>query len=170
MRIRDRLRGGLLFAAAVAIGVVAFALFARRLTESPEQRWAAETPTMTSPAMASAPSATGGSLHGAQGHHPAPRPGVGAEKVVDSRQYHRYPRIASIYADAAEDPQLLDGLYCFCDCAEHAGHYSLLECFSSDHAAMCDVCMNEAEMAFQMSRDGVDLDLIRSTIDLVYGD
>ena len=165
-KIRSRLRGGLLFAGAVALGVIAFAVYAGRLTDSPEQTWLGATTTNASPATSAG---MGASPHGARGHHPAPRRGVGVEKVVDSEPYGRYPRIASIYRAAAEDPQLLDGLYCYCNCAEHAGHYSLLECFSSDHAAMCDVCLNEAETAFEMSRHGTDLEVIRTGIDGLYG-
>jgi len=166
-KIRNRLRGGLLFAGAVALGVIAFAVFARRLTDSPEQTWSVVATTTNASPVVSA--GTAASPHGARGHHPAPRRGVGAEKVADSEPYGRYPRIASIYRGAAENPQLLDGLYCHCECAEHAGHYSLLECFSSDHAAMCDVCLNEAETAFEMSRNGADLEVIRTGIDGVYG-
>jgi hypothetical protein len=165
-KIRSRLRGGLLFAAAVALGVIAFAVYARRLADPPQQTWSEGAPTSASPA---ASPGMGASLHGARGHHPAPRRGAGVEKVVDSEQYDRYPRIASIYEAAAQNPELLDGLHCYCNCAEHARHYSLLECFSSDHAAMCDICLNEAETAFQMSRNGADLEVIRTWIDGMYG-
>lgn len=155
-----------MFAGAIALGVIAFAVYARRLTDSPEQKRSVAITT-------NAPSATsvgmGASPHGARGHHPAPRLGVGAEKVADNGRHNRYPRIASAYRGAAENPQLLDGLYCYCNCAEHAGHYSLLECFSSDHAARCDVCLKEAETAFEMSRNGVDLEVIRKGIDGLYG-
>ena len=166
-KIRSRLRGGLLFAGVVALGVIAFAVYARRLAVSPEQTWSIATPTSASPVTSVE---MGSNPHtAAQGHHPAPRSGVGGEKVADAGRYGSYPRIASLYRGAAENPQLLDGLYCYCNCAEHAGHYSLLECFSSDHAAMCDVCLNEAETAFQMSRNGADLEVIRIGIDGLYG-
>ena len=164
-KIRSRLRGGLLFAGAVALGVIAFAVYASRLTDPPQQTWSERVPPSASPA---APG-MGASLHGARGHHPAPRRGVAVETVVDSEHYSGYPRIASVYEAAAQNPELLDGLYCYCDCAEHARHYSLLECFSSDHAAMCDVCLSEAETAFQMSWNGADLEVIRTGIDGMYG-
>lgn len=165
-KIRSRLRGGLLFAGAVALGVIAFAVYARRLTDPPQQTWSEGVPTSAS---TGASPGMGASLHGARGHHPAPRRGASAEKVVDSEEYERFPRIASVYEAAAQNPELLDGLYCYCNCAEHARHYSLLECFSSDHAAMCDVCLSEAETAFQMSRSGADLEVIRTGIDRLYG-
>lgn len=167
-KIRSRLRGGPLFAGVVLLGVIVFAVYARRLTDSPEPPWSGAVRATTNAAPV-APEAIGSSPHGARGHHPAPRPGVGAEKVADMERYGRHPRIASIYRAAAENPQLLDGLYCYCNCAEHAGHYSLLECFSSDHAAMCDVCLNEARTAFEMNRKGGDLETIRTVIDGVYG-
>ena len=94
---------------------------------------------------------------------------MGAEHVADPSQFEDYPRVASVYRAAAENPQLLDGIYCYCDCKEHARHYSLLDCYASDHAAMCDVCLKEAEMAFQLARDGVELAGIRDIIDQLYG-
>lgn len=167
-KIRSRLRGGPVFAGVVVLGVIAFAVYARRLTDSPEKPWSVAVRATTN-ASPVAPTAIGASPHGARGHHPAPRPGVGAEEVADRERYDRHPRIVSIYQAAAENPQLLDGLYCYCNCAEHADHYSLLECFSSDHAAMCDVCLNEAKTALEMNRKGGDLEVIRTAIDGVYG-
>ena len=160
---RSRSRRGLLFAGAVAVGVASYVIYQRTVADEPlrEELTFANAARVT----ASAPMAE----HGAQGHHPAPRAGVGADKVVDAARYEDHPRIASVYRAAAENPQLLDGLYCYCRCDEHAGHYSLLECYSSDHAAQCDVCLSEAEMAFKADRDGVGLDVIRTAIDQVYG-
>jgi hypothetical protein len=45
----------------------------------------------------------------------------------------------------------------------------LLDCFASDHAAMCDVCTNEAETAIKLAREGVELEGIRDIIDQLYG-
>lgn len=153
-------RGGLWFGSAVALGVLAYAVFAGRVAGDAEPEGAA----------ARAPLATASaSMHLAAGHHPAPRPAAEREPVVPATRYAEYPRIANVYRAAAEIPEVLDGIHCYCNCAEHAGHYSLLSCFASDHAAMCDICLSEAETAFRLSRDGVDLDLIRDVIDRTYG-
>lgn len=157
-------RSGLLFTGAVALGVLAYALFADRITGN----GAADRSMETDP-VAAAPGAAASTMDAADGHHPAPRPPAEREAVVPGARYAEYPRIANVYRAAAEIPEVLDGLHCYCECGEHAGHYSLLTCFASDHAAMCDICMNEAETAFRLSRDGVDLDLIRDVIDRTYG-
>lgn len=101
--------------------------------------------------------------------HPTPRDDVSAETVVPAERYAGYPRIAGTYRNAAEIPGVLDGLYCHCDCSEHSGHRSLLTCFESDHAARCDVCLGEAELAFRMTGEDASLDEIRQAVDASFG-
>jgi len=36
---------------------------------------------------------------------------------------------------AREIPDILDQLYCYCECDKHMGHKSLLSCFTDGHAA-----------------------------------
>jgi len=36
---------------------------------------------------------------------------------------------------AREIPDVLDQLYCYCQCDKHAGHKSLLSCYTDGHAA-----------------------------------
>ena len=102
-------------------------------------------------------------------HHPTPRVASEQPPVVPSTRYAQYPRVAQTYELAAAVPMILDGLHCYCECSEHSGHYSLLDCFASDHAARCDVCMSEAVIGHGMSRDGAALDAIRAEIDRTYG-
>jgi len=102
---------------------------------------------------------------GAAGHHPEPRAAVTADAVQDATRYAEVPPIAEIYAMAKQIPQVLDGLYCHCECSKHSGHRSLLTCFESDHGAACDVCLEEAAIAYQMHSEGRSLDEIRSAID-----
>ena len=45
----------------------------------------------------------------------------------------------------------------------------MLDCFASDHAAACDVCMREAEIAREMVDRGEPLQSIRAEIDRLYG-
>jgi hypothetical protein len=101
-------------------------------------------------------------------HHPEPRAEIGAEHVVPAQRYEAYPRVQQVYEMVAEIPHVIDGIYCYCDCSEHAGHYSLLDCYNSDHAARCDICLSEAAMAHRMHKDGKSLDQIRTAIDHLY--
>lgn len=105
---------------------------------------------------------------GSRSHHPQPRQGVTAEDVVPAARYASYPRIAEVYRLASRIPEVLDGVYCYCQCSEHAGHYSLLDCFKSDHGANCDVCLSQAALAYRMTEDGEGLDAIRSATDRLF--
>jgi hypothetical protein len=98
--------------------------------------------------------------------HPEPRPGVTAERVLPPSLVLTTPaEAAAAYAAARGAPQLLDGLYCHCECAKHFGHRSLLTCFESDHGGQCDICMGEALLATRMASGGSTLDQIRRAID-----
>ncbi len=101
--------------------------------------------------------------------HPAPRQTEIASHVMPDARYADYPRVRQAYQMAAAVPAILDGLYCYCHCSEHSGHYSLLDCFASDHAARCDVCMSEAVIAHEMTRAGASLKAIRAEVDRTYG-
>jgi len=105
---------------------------------------------------------------GKRSHHPDPRPGITGTTVVPASRYANYPRVNAVYAQAQEIAAVLDGLYCYCDCARHSGHRSLLTCFESDHAAACDVCMTEATVAHRMTKEGRSLEEIREAIDEFY--
>ena len=103
---------------------------------------------------------------GPTGLHPEPRPGVTAERVLPPSFVPAAPaEAAEAYAAARRAPQLLDGLYCHCECAKHFGHRSLLTCFESDHGARCDVCMGEALLATRLAAGGTRLAAIRRAID-----
>ena len=102
--------------------------------------------------------------------HPVPRAEQRPGDVVPATRYEAYPRVAETYQMVAAVPQVIDGIYCYCQCKEHSGHYSLLDCFASDHAAQCDVCLSEATLAFRMTQDGRDLEAIRTEIDDRLGD
>ena len=97
--------------------------------------------------------------------HPEPRPGVTAAEVLPPSTYAGYDQIVRAYEAAQAVPQVLDGLYCHCQCRENFDHRSLLSCFQSEHGASCDICMGEAVMAEEMHRQGKTLDEIRRAID-----
>lgn len=64
------------------------------------------------------------------------------------------PRVREAYRIAAQIPATLNQLYCWCGCIER-GMRSNLECFESEHAAQCDVCLAGAEVAWAMRQKGV---------------
>jgi hypothetical protein len=161
-RKKSKSRRRLVVAGGVAVGLSAFAVYTVVADRPPGENEAVSSAVALPPIVQHSP-------RGHEGRHPAPRPGVGPEHIADPAQFERYPRVASVYRAAATNPQLLDGLYCYCQCKEHARHYSLLDCFASDHAAMCDVCTNEAETAIKLAREGVELEGIRDIIDQLYG-
>lgn len=101
-------------------------------------------------------------------HHPTPRPGITASRILPAVRYASVPRIEKVYGEAAVVPAELDGIYCYCRCIENMGHRSLLSCFESDHAAGCDVCLSEGDMVYRMTKQGRSLDQIRQAIDQTY--
>lgn len=72
------------------------------------------------------------------------------------------------YKIAKEIPEILDSLYCYCDCKKKHGHKSLLTCYVDTHAKYCAVCMNEAISAMKLHKEGKDVVAIRKYIDKKY--
>lgn len=72
---------------------------------------------------------------------------------------------ALAYQAAREIPEVLDSLYCYCDCAKHSGHKSLLSCYVDEHAVHCDICIEEALMAYDLHKQGKDVAAIRGEVD-----
>ncbi|MCH7823212.1 MAG: hypothetical protein IH849_00290 [Acidobacteria bacterium] len=68
-------------------------------------------------------------------------------------------KIVAAYNVANQYPEVLTGLPCYCPC-ELYGHGSVIDCHRSQHAAMCDICMDEAIEAGQIYQqqlaNGVD--------------
>jgi hypothetical protein len=74
------------------------------------------------------------------------------------------------YQAAKEIPQTLAQLPCYCHCDHAIGHKSLLSCFESEHGENCGVCIGEALMAHNLSKQGVAVSEIRKRIIAAYGD
>lgn len=100
-----------------------------------------------------------------QGHHPTPRADAAQLEMVPAARYASTPGIAEVYQMAAEIPDVLDGIFCYCYCHDNFAHYSLLDCFRSDHGAGCDVCLQEAMLAYRMNQQGNSLNQIRQAVD-----
>jgi hypothetical protein len=105
---------------------------------------------------------------GLDAEHPTPREGITAEKVLPDEELPE--RAKAAYAAAREIPQVLDGLYCHCDCGERDKLRSLLSCFETRMPTGCGVCREEAVMALRLHREGRTLDEIRAAVDRRYGD
>ncbi len=75
---------------------------------------------------------------------------------------------ARSYRIAKEIPEIIDSLYCYCECKKHFGHRSLLSCFVDLHASRCQICMDEAIDAYNLYKQGKDVVEIREIIDKRY--
>jgi hypothetical protein len=73
------------------------------------------------------------------------------------------PEARAAYTIVQNKPKLIAQLPCFCYC-ERWGHGSLHDCFVTEHAVTCDVCMNEAIQADKLDQQGVSAAEIRETI------
>lgn len=76
-----------------------------------------------------------------------------ATRVLPASMFSN-PRVREAYRIAAQIPATLNRLYCWCGCIER-GMRSNLECFESEHAAQCDVCLAGAEVAWEMHQKGI---------------
>lgn len=101
--------------------------------------------------------------------HPDPRPGVSAERVLPPAMVPNTPGVLEAYEAARRVPQVLDGVYCHCNCSKSFGHRSLLTCFESEHGSRCDICVGEAMLAARLAARGTSLEQIRKAIDAQFG-
>ena len=77
-------------------------------------------------------------------------------------------RVHDAYVAAKKYAHVLESIYCYCRCKENIGHRALVECFETDHASHCDVCMNEAIIAARMTEQGKTPKEIQKAIDAYY--
>ena len=73
-------------------------------------------------------------------------------------------KIARAYKVAKEIPEVLDKVWCYCDCENHADHKSLKTCYTSEHASFCGICMDEALMVYDLHKKGFPIDDIRKEV------
>ena len=82
------------------------------------------------------------------------------------------------YAFALARPDVLQWLPCYCGCGA-MGHRSNLDCFFQhreagsiaweEHASFCDICVETANMASSMLREGSSMTQIRAAVDAAFG-
>src|SRR5436305_1377933 len=63
------------------------------------------------------------------------------------------PSIKEAYTVALKIPRVLAQQPCYCWCSR-MGHRSLLDCYRSNHAADCSICVKEALLANRMHNAG----------------
>ena len=73
------------------------------------------------------------------------------------------PEIREAYQAAKDIPEVLAQQPCYCYC-QRKGHRGLLDCFKTDHAASCNICVKEALLAGEMHRQGKSAEEIRAAI------
>jgi hypothetical protein len=74
------------------------------------------------------------------------------------------PVVKNAYHIAARVKKVLYQQPCYCHCDRSQGHGSLLDCFVSKHASMCDICIREDLYAYEQTRKGKTPAQIRAGI------
>ena len=82
-------------------------------------------------------------------------------RTLASNLFNGFARHA--YRVAEEMPGVLSQQPCFCECRS-SGHRSLLFCYTSGHAAGCDICIRETYLAERMTNEGKSPSEIRDAI------
>jgi hypothetical protein len=165
--------------AALAIGVVVFVQRDSVQPEAPAQ--AAAAPAVPPEALASAGPASAVAV-------PAPDPqsavvlGPHPQKDFPPLQLPAYPlsrspeMITAAYRFAAEHPEILTYVPCFCGC-ERGGHRGNEDCFVqkrgangdvtewTEHGMECAVCLDVAQQAMQMHASGASVRDIRAAVE-----
>jgi len=88
--------------------------------------------------------------------------------LMPATRFADRPVIAWAYHIAGQIPGVLAQQPCYCRCDKVFGHGSLLDCFASDHTAGCPICLKEAFLTYQLSKQGKTPSEIREGI--IHGD
>lgn len=80
-------------------------------------------------------------------YHPAAPPAKRLPPTLDPMQFPD-PINQNAYAMASKVKAVLYQQPCYCHCDKAFGHGSLLDCYTSTHAAECNICKMEAIYAF----------------------
>ncbi len=74
-------------------------------------------------------------------------------------------KTAGAYKIAKESRELLDSIYCYCNCKKNIGHKSLLSCYVDKHAVNCSICQDQAFYAYSRYQKGDDIAQVRVAVD-----
>jgi hypothetical protein len=72
---------------------------------------------------------------------------------------------AKAYQLARDHRELLDSMFCYCNCKKNYGHKSLLSCFVDNHAEKCKICQDQAFYASMQYQQGKDIAQVRIAVD-----
>jgi len=108
------------------------------------------------------------SQSGSQADEPVPayhtQPPVGAlPDTLDPARFDN-PVTKNGYALAGKVKKVLYQQPCYCHCDRGHGHASLLDCFTSTHGSMCNICLGEALYSYEQTRKGKTAAQIREGI------
>lgn len=103
--------------------------------------------------------------------HPDPRPGIDGSKVLGAEDLSGFPHLVSLFDSIREIPHIVDGIRCYCGCADLDGFRSLLTCYEAPAgmARFCEICEGQGRLACNRSKEGQSLEQIRRAIDARYG-
>jgi hypothetical protein len=76
-----------------------------------------------------------------------------------------FGRAAVAYEAAQQIPDICAKLFCYCGCDMTDKHRSLLDCYTCDHSADCQICQDEALLALTMHKDGKSMIEIQRAVD-----
>jgi hypothetical protein len=76
-----------------------------------------------------------------------------------------FGEVAKAYNVAKENRELLDSIYCYCNCKKSFGHKSLLTCFVDQHAVKCTICKDQALYAHSLYQKDNDIAQVRVAVD-----
>jgi hypothetical protein len=90
-------------------------------------------------------------------------------------------QVSLAYQFALDRPDVMLWMPCYCGCGGHSGHRNARDCFVKaesssgniqfdEHGSQCDVCVNIALLARQMTLAGSPLSEIRAAVDQEFGD
>jgi len=95
-------------------------------------------------------------------YHASPPPGPLPAIMSPAKFQDNVTRNA--YLVAGKIPEVLYQQPCYCYCDRSHGHKSLHDCFTSGHAATCNVCQREAFYANEQHKQGKTPSAIRKGI------
>jgi hypothetical protein len=101
--------------------------------------------------------------------HPEPRSGITGQGVLPLEQLPDRKRVREAFETARANPEMFDGVYCVCDCAEGMKHRSLLACFESKQPVGCWGCQEQAEAVGKWAKEGKTLAEVRAAVDKRWG-
>lgn len=105
----------------------------------------------------------------AQSDEPVPAyhtqaPAAALPETMDPAQFEN-PVVKNAYALSAKVKKVLYQQPCYCHCDRAHGHNSLLDCFTSKHGSMCNICLGEALYSYEQTRKGKTAVQIRDGIE-----